>query len=407
MKEVLVIEPHIGGHTPYILQLYGALAAVRPDYRPVWLTARPEAGNPYIDEVAKAEGVDVNLLYPPESEALWRPAGAPGRLARRLRILARMEGNALRTYREVRRRRPAVVHFQSTNVLTDTPLVWLLRRSGLPLVQTIHNVVPHKRYLGRLDHLLEGSYYRAFDRLLVHSQANGRELRARYPSIDEGSVAVVPHGNYCGQFDDPSGMAEARRRYGLPEGVPVALFFGVIRPDKGLDLLLDALALPPAANLHLLIAGKPEGEGQGFQREYQPRIDRLGLNARVHSVVRHIADEEVPAIFGACDLVVLPYRQVAMSGVLHLAYTMGRPVLASAVGALPEMVVPGVTGLLVPAGDSKALAAALGVLCRERSELQRMGESARQESLKYSWDTIAETLGALYDALLDGRGRRV
>jgi len=127
----------------------------------------------------------------------------------------------------------------------------------------------------------------------------------------------------------------------------------------------------------------------------------------VHSVVRHIADEEVPAIFGACDLVVLPYRQVAMSGVLHLAYTMGRPVLASAVGALPEMVVPGVTGLLVPAGDSKALAAALGVLCRERSELQRMGESARQESLKYSWDTIAETLGALYDALLDGRGRRV
>ena len=407
MKEVLVIEPHIGGHTPYILQLYGALAAVRPDYRPVWLTARPEAGNPYIDEVAKAEGVDVNLLYPPESEALWRPAGAPGRLARRLRILARMEGNALRTYREVRRRRPAVVHFQSTNVLTDTPLVWLLRRSGLPLVQTIHNVVPHKSYLGRLDHLLEGSYYRAFDRLLVHSQANGRELRARYPSIDEGSVAVVPHGNYCGQFDDPPGMAEARRRYGLPEGVPVALFFGVIRPDKGLDLLLDALALPPAANLHLLIAGKPEGEGQGFQREYQPRIDRLGLNARVHSVVRHIADEEVPAIFGACDLVVLPYRQVAMSGVLHLAYTMGRPVLASAVGALPEMVVPGVTGLLVPAGDSKALAAALGVLCRERSELQRMGESARQESLKYSWDTIAETLGALYDALLDGRGRRV
>ena len=407
MKEVLVIEPHIGGHTPYILQLYGALAAVRPDYRPVWLTARPEVGNPYAAQIAQAEGVEMNLLYPPESEASWRPAGAPGRLARRLRILARMEGNALRTYREVRRRRPAVVHFQSTNVLTDTPLVWLLRRSGLPLVQTIHNVVPHKRYLGRLDHLLEGSYYRAFDRLLVHSQANGRELRARYPSIDEGSVAVVPHGNYCGQFDDPPGMAEARRRYGLPEGVPVALFFGVIRPDKGLDLLLDALALPPAANLHLLIAGKPEGEGQGFQREYQPRIDRLGLNARVHSVVRHIADEEVPAIFGACDLVVLPYRQVAMSGVLHLAYTMGRPVLASAVGALPEMVVPGVTGLLVPAGDSKALAAALGVLCRERSELQRMGESARQESLKYSWDTIAETLGALYDALLDGRGRRV
>jgi len=407
MKEVLVIEPHIGGHTPYILQLYGALAAVRPDYRPVWLTARPEVGNPYAAQIAQAEGVEMNLLYPPESEASWRPAGAPGRLARRLRILARMEGNALRTYREVRRRRPAVVHFQSTNVLTDTPLVWLLRRSGLPLVQTIHNVVPHKSYLGRLDHLLEGSYYRAFDRLLVHSQANGRELRARYPSIDEGSVAVVPHGNYCGQFDDPPGMAEARRRYGLPEGVPVALFFGVIRPDKGLDLLLDALALPPAANLHLLIAGKPEGEGQGFQREYQPRIDRLGLNARVHSVVRHIADEEVPAIFGACDLVVLPYRQVAMSGVLHLAYTMGRPVLASAVGALPEMVVPGVTGLLVPAGDSKALAAALGVLCRERSELQRMGESARQESLKYSWDTIAETLGALYDALLDGRGRRV
>jgi len=407
MKEVLVIEPHIGGHTPYILQLYGALAAVRPDYRPVWLTARPEVGNPYAAQIAQAEGVDVNLLYPPESEASWRPAGAPGRLARRLRILARMEGNALRTYREVRRRRPAVVHFQSTNVLTDTPLVWLLRRSGLPLVQTIHNVVPHKRYLGRLDHLLEGSYYRAFDRLLVHSQANGRELRARYPSIDEGSVAVVPHGNYCGQFDDPPGMAEARRRYGLPEGVPVALFFGVIRPDKGLDLLLDALALPPAANLHLLIAGKPEGEGQGFQREYQPRIDRLGLNARVHSVVRHIADEEVPAIFGACDLVVLPYRQVAMSGVLHLAYTFGKPVVASNVGSMAEVIRSGETGYLVDSADPSGLAEAMGRVVGSAEACEEMGRAARRMADEFSWESVARRLTEVYDKVLMGRGAGV
>lgn len=406
-RDILVVEPHVGGHTPYILQLYGALARRRPDYRPVWLTAVPEQGNPYGKQLEEGGGVAVEKVFPVEAEASGAGGKGEGGLARRLAILRRMASNARRTVAEVRRRRPALVHFQSFNPHTDLWQLGRIRRVGVPLVQTVHNVEPHKTYLSWIDPRVERAYYRRCDRILVHSDHNREEFGRRYPGLED-RLSVLPHGNYANCYPPPLPQAEARQRLGLPGDVPVCLFFGSIRPDKGLDVLLDALGRlrRKGEKPHLIIAGSVKDAGRSYQ-PYKEQIVRHGLQAQVCELVRFIADEEVPALFGASDLVVLPYRQVAMSGVLHLAYTMGRPVVASEVGALPETVVPGVTGRLVPAGDSAALAAAIGRLCADRSALQRMGRSAHQESLKYSWDTIAETLGTLYDALLRGRGKGV
>jgi len=401
MKEVLVIEPHIAGHVPYILQLYEALSTVRPDYRITWLVARPEEDNPYAEQVTSPVGFNVSFLYPSEREALWHPKGVPGRLLRRLSILARMEINAWRTYHEVKRRRPAVVHFQSTNVLTDTPLVRRLRKKRVPLVQTIHNVEPHKTYIGPLDRRIEEIYYRAFDRLLVHSQANGRELCARYPSLERAKVSIVPHGNYCAHFDSQPDLGEARLHYGIPDGVTVVLFFGAIREDKGLDVLVDALGTPELADVHLLVAGKPEGGKSGFAR-YRDQIARLGMQGRIHTEIRHIADEEIPAIFATCDVVALPYRRVGMSGVLHLAYTFGKPVVATSVGSMPEVVVEGKSGLLVPPDDPDALAGAIRRITSEPEALQRMSQFSRGVADEYSWEQIACRLSQVYDELLIG-----
>jgi len=127
----------------------------------------------------------------------------------------------------------------------------------------------------------------------------------------------------------------------------------------------------------------------------------------VHSVVRHIADEEVPAIFGACDLVVLPYRQVAMSGVLHLAYTFGKPVVASNVGSMAEVIRSGETGYLVDSADPSGLAEAMGRVVGSAEACEEMGRAARRMADEFSWESVARRLTEVYDKVLMGRGAGV
>jgi glycosyltransferase involved in cell wall biosynthesis len=246
------------------------------------------------------------------------------------------------------------------------PYRWLLRHSrGLRRVVICHNVVPHERLPAA--GWLTRSTLRHADLLVTHAPQQEEELRALGLL---GAVSVLPAFHPRFVADDlasappPAAVEAERRRLGDP-GL-LLLFFGAVRPYKGLDLALEALAqLDPALDARLVVAGR---FWEGRDR-YDRLIASLGLAGRVEIRDGYVTNEEAALLFSAADGVVLPYRSATQSGVAQLAFAYGTPVVATRVGGLPAAIEHGRTGLLCAPDNAFALARALDRLAAERTRL--------------------------------------
>ena len=223
-----------------------------------------------------------------------------------------------------------------------------LRRAGIPLVFLVHNALPHERHW--LDRQLARMALGKGDAFIVHAPAEARRLK-EVLSLEQPAV-VIPHPLYD-QFGPRLSRLPARQRLGLPLDAPLLLFFGFIRPYKGLHVLIDALALLPGISRpHLLVAG----EFWEDPRPYHRLVARLGLEDHVHFISHYIPDEDVAALFSAADLFAAPYTQGTQSGALRIAMAYGLPILASTAAA-PDTSYPLLQ--VFPPGDACSLAAGI------------------------------------------------
>lgn len=178
---------------------------------------------------------------------------------------------------------------------------------------------------------------------------------------------------------------EARRQLQLSDGDVAHLFFGLIRPYKGLGVLIEALSHLPAHH-KLLVAGECYEDWSA----YQAQIDNHGLQDRVQLHLEFIPDNLVPVFMQACDDVVLPYLDASQSGVTALALHHEKKVVASNVGDLGTTIVPNLTGRLVPPGQPRALVEALSTPWHAQPADQAMAFKAVKE--KFSWSAWAAQL---------------
>ncbi len=277
------------------------------------------------------------------------------------------------------------------------------------LVLTAHDVLPREPRPGQLA--AQRRLYERFDAVVVHSE-HGR-ARLLELGVDPGRVYVIPHGalTHLAAPTAPrvDGRAEMRMgtqaetsvgEVGSPSSKdgPVVLFFGLLRPYKGLDVLLRAWremeSRPPGSRppAELWIVGMPRMDVTGLLADAPPNV-RL--------VPRFIPDAELPAYFARADLVVLPYLEADQSGVLFTALAFGKPLLLSDVGGFPEVAATG-AARTVPAGDSAALGEALRQLLADPAARSAMAERARAAAAgPYSWDAIAQRTLELYRSLTD------
>ena len=245
------------------------------------------------------------------------------------------------------------------------PYRWLLRHTPwMERVVVCHNVLPHERVPGAT--WLTRTTLRHADLIVTHAPQQADELaalglgatpllRAFHPRFVAADLAPVP---------SPEAIAAERRRLGDP-GL-VLLFFGAVRPYKGLDLALEALAQVDASlDARLVVAGR------FWERRdrYETLVSRLGLQDRVEIRDRYVTNEETALLFSTADGAVLPYRSATQSGVAQLAFAYGKPVVATRVGGLPAAIEHRRTGLLCPPGNAFALARALERLAAERESL--------------------------------------
>jgi glycosyltransferase involved in cell wall biosynthesis len=269
-----------------------------------------------------------------------RRAG-PGFYARRLSTWLRSANAVLR---EVRRRRPDVIHFQvAINRRFDAALIRRLSRQA-PVVWTAHNALPFERTAR--DAAWFAGIYRSADAVIVHNELVGHQVR-ELSGVEPVVVAqVVPQ-----KVIDVS-REEARRRLGLPESGRVVAALGFIRPYKGYDLLADVWeGLGNDAPL-LLVMGELVVDSE------QAVLDRLAGSERVDLRPGYVPEEDLQLAASAADALLLPYREASDSGLLHLARALSVPVIASDQPQLASMVEATESGRVVPR-DADAWAAAV------------------------------------------------
>jgi len=321
-----------------------------------------------------------------------------------------------------------IVHFQWLTVQPLDARLLPRRRSSAAgmrpkLVLTAHDVLPREPRPGQLA--AQRRLYERFDAVVVHSE-HGRGRLVHELDVDPERVHVIPHGAFAHLAEQPLGPPPWRT-----DG-PVVLCFGLLRPYKGLEVLLEAwrgldegsatekrpgvqrsaiesasgeLGAPPArlqssgpgrASAELWIVGMPRMDISALLAD----LRSVGAPANVRFDTRFIAEAELPAYFQRADLVVLPYLEADQSGVLFTALAFGKPLLLSDVGGFPEVAASG-AARTVPAGDPTALREALRELLGDPARLTEMAGHARAAAAgPYSWGTVARAHIELYERLL-------
>ena len=246
------------------------------------------------------------------------------------------------------------------------------------------NVLPHERRPG--DKLFTRYAFSAGDYFIVQSAAVERDLKTVHPNA---VYRFAPHPVYT-IFGKAMEKHEARRLLGLAEE-RIVLFFGYVRRYKGLQILLSALQeVRKTLPVHLLVVG----EFYVDQAEYQKQIEDLGLQSSVTVVADYVPNDRVAAYFSAADVVILPYLSATQSGITQIAYNFDKPVIASDVGGLAEVVKHGVTGTIVPPNQPGLLAEAILEYYRRNLEAA-MVPRVKEEKRLYSWDYFVEAIEAL------------
>jgi glycosyltransferase involved in cell wall biosynthesis len=358
----------------------------------------PSAFTPAYDHALCAAlaraGADVELITsrfpygvaPAVDGYAWRASfyrhavGAPGSRLRRASKLAEHVPDMVRYRRAARR--ADVVHFQWLD------LQWLdgYLLPDRPTVLTAHDLLPREPRLGQAR--AQRRCLEAVDALVVHSRYGARLLTQEL-SLDPAKVHVITHGAFVHLARQPSEEPSPRELREVAG--PVVLCFGLLRPYKGLEVLLDAWRGVDGAELW--IVGRPRVPLEPL---------RARASARVRFVPRFVSDGELAWFFRRADLVVLPYTRTQhfdASGVLATALAFGKATVASDIGGLSELAEYG-AARLTPPDDRDALRTALAELIAEPRQRAALEAGARAAAAgPYSWEQAARATLGLYESL--------
>lgn len=394
MKITLVEFSPSGGLFHFAVQLSEALAGRGHDVE-LLTGRRPELSS-------DVPGMTIRALLP-----TWHQAGGRAlppalhrlrRVARGLRYYAAWGITAV----VLAWRRPDVVQWAALRFPVDGWWVRRLARGPARVsVALVHAPRPFNEQvrsgdLFRMDARLHGALSRAYtavDAVLVLGEQSRKDMLTAWPGVHR--VEVVPHG------DESLFLREAAPTPPPSDAAPRVLFFGTLTTYKGLDLLLESFQLVrdelPAAEL--VIAGAVSADVDlPVLRRHADAIG--GIELRTGYVpVRQVAE-----LFGAARVVAAPYRYANASGVVHLAQTFARPVVATRVGDLPVAVVDGLGGLVVPPGDAPAFAAALLRLLLDPVEADRLGVGGQGRlRADAAWPGVAARVEEVYRDCLSKR----
>ena len=277
-----------------------------------------------------------------------------------------------------------IAHIHTYNMFTDWGALPLLRRKGVKLVLWVHNVHPHyHRGPDKLERWMHGAGYRAVDHLIVAHEHLKEQLVDDF-GVKQERVSVMP-------FLVP----QVEERTVPPSDSRTFLFFGTLRPNKGIDVLLDALAtLPENLDAEFVFAGRGD-------RDLEERVEAFAeQRPHVSAEIGWITEERKIELFNHARAVLLPYTRFdAQSGVLTDAHATGTPIIASDVGALGGEVRATDSGILIEPGNTSSLADAIVTMASDEKIVRELSQNAIQVSKVRSPERSGKALRNLYDLI--------
>ncbi|HKY84937.1 MAG TPA: glycosyltransferase [Anaerolineales bacterium] len=282
---------------------------------------------------------------------------------------------------------------------------------GIPLIQMFHTLAAMKKRVApdgedsastlRLE--AEGRLLRQADRIVASTQAEVAQFQWLY-HVDTRRVAVIPPGVDTGHFY-PIPDDEAREFARVPANKRMILFVGRVEPLKGIDSLLQAIAILRAQDKSLgadlclaVIGGEPNDDG-ATETEEMARLQEMRRDLKIEDMVTFLgrrAQDTLPYYYSAAEIVVVPSHYESFGLVALEAMACGTPVVASETGGLVFLVRDGETGFHVPTGDPEALADRLRQLLQDEILRQRLGQQAAEYAKRYAWPLIADQIIDLY-----------
>jgi glycosyltransferase involved in cell wall biosynthesis len=323
------------------------------------------------------------LLFPGKSQMETGDPGVPIKSEQLIDSINPI--NWIRVGLQLRKRRPDIVIFKYWLPFFGPCLGTICRiirwRQSARVIAICDNVIPHEHRPG--DRLFTRYTFRAVDGYIVQSDTVENDLKKMVQNPLYRKVAHPVYEN----FGPPIPKSEARRRLGLT-GENFILFFGYVRRYKGLHTLIDAMKfVKENISATLLVVG----EFYDTESDYREHITREDLGNIIHIISDYVPNEKVAEYFSAADVVVLPYHSATQSGIVQIAYNFNKPVIATDVGGLKEVVLDNLTGLIVPAENAEILANAIIKFYDQKME-DRFSSRIQEEKKKYSWDSMVKAI---------------
>lgn len=257
---------------------------------------------------------------------------------------------------------------------------------GGKIIYICHNVLPHERSV--LDGILTRMAFLPAEGFIVQSKED-RDNLIRIKKNADFILRPLPIFDFFRKGDITKG--QARENIGADYD-NIILFFGYVRPYKGLKYLLEAMtSILKNVQIHLYVVGEFY-QDSSFYKNF---VKEHGLSNNVTFIDRYVDNEEVENFFAASDLVVLPYISATQSAIAQIALSFDRPIVVTDVGGLPEVVSENRTGFIVPPADGKALASAVTKFFLEEWNL-RMSPFFEEEKKRFSWEGMVSALEELF-----------
>ncbi len=270
---------------------------------------------------------------------------------------------------------------------------WLTFR-GTRIVWTVHNLRDHEQRFPVLDWRCVQFVAGRADSIIVHCAEAARQLQEQMPFVPNSRVRVIPHGHFMDAYPHSKHRSTARQELGVAENRLMLLFFGNIRPYKGVLELIEAFTELKNENVELWIVGRPLVE-----KESELVRERVAAHSHIHYRPGFVADDQIQTYMNACDAVVLPYRDVLTSGAAVLAMSFGRACIAPRIGCMDETVTDE-GGFLYDAHDPGGLLDAIRAAVARRDDLAEMGENNRRVARGWGWERIAAMTFDAYRAAM-------
>lgn len=290
----------------------------------------------------------------------------------------------IKTVKNIKKFSPDLVLFQYWMpffAFAYNSIIKKLNNRNFHTLAICHNLIPHEDK--SFYNYLTKRFVNRIDKFIVMSKSVRADLMELKPNADNVELF---HPIYD-LFGEEIQKDTAKQKLGITEK-NVALFFGLIREYKGLDILLKAVSLlsKHLKDFKLIIAGECYENPQ----KYYDIINRLDIEHSLEIRMEFISDSDVKCYFSAADVVVLPYKTATQSGITQIAYNFNRPVILSDVGGLSEIIIDGKTGYVVNP-NSNDVTNAISKFFAD-NKFQEFHDNIIEYKKNFSWETFAERL---------------